>query len=177
MAGAIQKDWVEFYLGVREFQETVVGDARLWELAGYETWGEFERELLKVLGESRATFYVKLRTVKLFPAETIRELGKTKTYLAARLYKAGLWNGEWQVKVRESDCEKLRREIKAACSQREEGRHRMTFLLVKSQWDLVQAQLERVKRLLGVGSNEAALDFIFAQVVTMADQEIQKAND
>lgn len=171
-ARSLGRDWLEFYLQVAAWQDQTIGTRRRWELAGYETWGSFEKDLLVHLQESRTTFHTKLRTVKLVGEELIRRLGKTKAFHAARLMKAGKWNQGWESRLSEMDTETARLAVRAECSKTEEGRRRLIFYLVESQWKLANEQIERIGRLIGSEKKEAAFDFMLGAVATMANEEI-----
>jgi hypothetical protein len=174
----LQKDWIEFHLGVLEFRRAVVKGSYKWELCGYRNWTHFAKVLCNKIGESRTVFYEKLKAVESLPPAKIRELGtKSRIFAAKRIAKAGRLTQEVEDKLKKSSADGARRLARKIAKPSEEPRVQLTFNLLETQFDLAVRQMTRIKRVLGFQTQEEAFDFLLGHIAGMEDDQLWRLHN
>lgn len=171
MGKRLGEDWIEFYVRLRDFQESVRVGRRKYELCGYGTWEEFLGDLTKRIGESRSELLAKLGAIRMLPAPTVRQLGKVKSFQAVRLVRAGKWSPVWRDRLLEMTVDEAKVAVAKAVGT-SNGHFRVTVLLRVGQETLWAEQVERIKALLATDSTEQFWDFLLGHLQNLPDSEI-----
>ncbi len=170
---SIRQNWNEFYAGLVEFQERVFPNGRrAYELLNFPTFDAYLGDLCDEIDESRSSVFNKMRVVRLLGPATIRKLGKTRSFLAARLKKNGKWNHEWRECLLKMTVDEAKLEVQRVCSNLEEGRRRLIFLVLESQAGAWEEQRQRYEKLSGDQGQEGFFDFVTGWISGLTNKEI-----
>lgn len=171
----IEQDRLAWCLRAYRFKTTIVAGRPLWRHVGkYREWKEFEQHICKLMQIKRATFYQNMRMVAELPPERIKQIGKSKGFIEARLKRKGKLTPAVRERIEKAptveDASEVAREVE---SSGKEGRRKLCFMPLVSQYNVITVQLHRVKQALGLGTQEEALDAIFGGIGTMSDVQIR----
>ena len=169
----VQRDILEFYLDVYDFKTTRIENVPKWVIAGYMNWESFQKKICSLTNQSRASFYQHMRMVESLPPATIKKLGKSKAFMAARLKRRKKLTPEIEEKLEKASVEQAKSITRKAIGKtKDEHRIRFHIDLRESQWNLLDQQVNRIRELGGEGAFESALDQLLAYLVQMTDEQI-----
>lgn len=173
---SLQVDWIDFYLGIINFRDTITHGHTNWEMCGYENWNDFILALARRTGEGRSTIYDKLRAISRLNKKDIKRLGKTKAFMAARLATKGLLSKKNLEKLLKLSTEDAKVFVKKLCSSVTEAKRRVSTTIPESAAELYELQKKRFAGLTGEVTTEAFWDFFLSRIEGMSDKGIVAAH-
>lgn len=169
----VQRNLIEFYLDVLDFKNTRIENVPKWKIAGYASWDEFQKKICTLTQQSRASFFQHIRLVESLPPATIKKLGKSKGFMAARLKRKGKLTPKVEKELEEASVEGAKSITRKALNKvPNENRIKFTMLLRESQWNLLDEQMNRIREMAGEEGLETALDQFLAWMIRQADHEL-----
>jgi hypothetical protein len=161
----------DFLLKLRKLRDTLIVGRRAYELLGYNTVGDYIEAFCARHGISASQTRRKLIAVRELPAATIETLGTEKSFVAARLQRAGKLTDTRVKELKEMKVDEARAYVSKMVDV-VEGRRRISLIVAESQYDLWDAQYERYFKITRDESREGFFDFVLSQVTNMSDKEI-----
>ncbi len=169
----LQNDILEFYLDVLDFKTTRIENVPKYRIAGYATWEDLQRKICELMKQSRSSFYQHIRLVESLPPATIKKLGKSKGFMAARLTRKGKLPPEVEDKLDKANVEGAKSITRKIMNKTPgENRIKFTLMLRESQWNLLDAQMDRVREMAGEEGLETALDQLLAWLTQQPDHTL-----